>query len=147
MTKPTEINRLELAGWGGMAGGQLSIVLVGPMELTYEDHGAVVVTVKGDVVGPAHAVRGLDGECHEPPHSRDEITAVSKRDGHMATAPLHAANKKASVAFLRRIKAVNGNIRASEDDVTRRDDAVHKYGVLPEGFALLTHVSQIRLAG
>ena len=49
-----------------MAGGQLSIVLVGPMELSYEDHGAVVVTILGDVVGPTHAVRGLKGDCYVP---------------------------------------------------------------------------------
>jgi len=146
-TKPTKINRLELGGWGGMAGGQLSIVLVGPMELTYDDHGAVIVSARGDVVGPAYALRGLGAECYEPARTREEIDRVQGREGHKATAPLHKANKATSVAFLRRLKAVDGNIRANEDDVTRRDDAVRKHAVLPKGFKLLTHLSQIRLAG
>lgn len=145
MTKPTFINRLELAGWGGMAGGQLSIVLVGPMELIYEDHGAVVVSTRGDVVGPAHAVRGLGGDCYVPAHSREEIDQVQGRDGHKATAPLHRANKEAEADFLARLSAVDPNM--ARGDHTRRREMVIKYSVIPEGFSLLTHVSQIRLAG
>jgi len=144
MSKPTKINTLTLVGWGGMAGGELSITFKGPMKLAYEDGGAVVVATAGDVTAPAHTVKSLRGDVYVPAHSRKDIDKVCSDKGHLATAPFQKANRATEAAYAKRLTAAGKDLPADTHD---RMKTINLTGILPKGRTFLVHLSHIRLAG
>lgn len=144
MTKPTKINVLTLVGWGGMAGGELSITFEGPMGLTYEDGGAVTVKTLGDVTAPIHTVKRLQGDVYVPAHSRQDISKVHSDRGHLATAPLQKANRATEAAYAKRLTAAGRDLPTDSHD---RMKTINRTGILPEGRTFLVHLNHIRLAG
>jgi len=138
MNKPTQLTMIELAGWGGGPGMIYGITLVGPMTVTYHEDGAVVIHTEGDVAGPEWALRHLNAHSSTPPHSKDDLKAAT--NGHVyggeTADEMNRENREHRAAFKTRLHTI-----------VEKPDSSKRYGILPEGRVVLTHVSRIRMAG